>query len=154
MISQCSRRGRKPIFTIRRTKIKHEHRISDQQNGLRAHGQRSTDRSGRIADLFIASLSLPYIFDPSPSPFAISSLPSDHTIALPDQDSEQHVPTPYIRHLGTDPTEAGAATEPTSETPSRDDQAQTLQTPAKDQILDRNEPLRSKPKVMGRFMQF
>ena len=62
-------------------------------------------------------------------------------------------PHPTSAVSGTDPAEAGAATEPTSETPSRDDQAETLQTPAKDQILDRNELLRSKPEVVGRFMQ-
>ena len=61
-------------------------------------------------------------------------------------------PHPTSTTSGTDPTEAGAATEPTSETP-RDDQAEALQTPAKDQILDRNELLRSKPEVVGRFMQ-
>ena len=62
-------------------------------------------------------------------------------------------PHPTSAASGTDPTEAGAATEPTSETPSRDDQVKTLQTPVKDQILDRNELLRSKLEVVGRFMQ-
>jgi len=53
----------------------------------------------------------------------------------------------------TDPTESGTAAEPTSETPSREEQVETAQAPAKDQILDRNELLRSKPEVVGRFMQ-
>lgn len=52
-----------------------------------------------------------------------------------------------------DPIEASVTTEPTSETPSREDQTDTLQTTAKDQVLDRNELLRSRPEVVGRFMQ-
>jgi len=61
-------------------------------------------------------------------------------------------PLPTSSNGNSDPTEASAATEPVSETPSREDQVETLQTPAKDQVLDRNELLRSKPEVVGRFM--
>ncbi|KAF9778308.1 hypothetical protein BJ322DRAFT_1114126 [Thelephora terrestris] len=53
----------------------------------------------------------------------------------------------------TDSTEATATTETISETPSREEQAEVSQNPAKDQVIDRNELLRSKPEVVGRFMQ-
>jgi len=53
----------------------------------------------------------------------------------------------------TDPTEIGTTAEPTSETPSHEEQVETVQVPTKDQVLDRNELLRSKPEVVGRFMQ-
>ena len=62
-------------------------------------------------------------------------------------------PQPTSANGSTDPADASAATEPTSETPSREEHAETLQTPAKDQVLDRNELLRLKPEVVGRFMQ-
>lgn len=62
-------------------------------------------------------------------------------------------PQPTSANGSTDPTEAGTTAEPTSETPSREEQAETLQIPAKDQVVDRNELLRSKPEVVGRFMQ-
>jgi len=61
-------------------------------------------------------------------------------------------PLPTSSNGSSDPTEASAATEPISETPSREDQAESLHTPAKDQVPDRNELLRSKPEVVGRFM--
>jgi E3 ubiquitin-protein ligase TRIP12 len=53
----------------------------------------------------------------------------------------------------TDSTEASVVTDPTSETPSREEQVEASQTPAKDQVLDRNDLLRSKPEVVGRFMR-
>lgn len=62
-------------------------------------------------------------------------------------------PQPTSTNGSTDPTETSTATESTSETPSREEQAETVQIPAKDQVLDRNELLRSKPEVVGRFMQ-
>ena len=62
-------------------------------------------------------------------------------------------PQPTSANGSTDPAETGATTEPTSETPSREEQVETVQFPAKDQVLDRNELLRSKPEVVGRFMQ-
>lgn len=64
-------------------------------------------------------------------------------------------PTPQATSANgsADPPEASIATEIVSETPSREDQTETLQTPTKDQVLDRNELLRSKPEVVGRFMQ-
>ena len=64
------------------------------------------------------------------------------------------VPQPTSANGSTDPPETGTVTEPTSETPSREEQAETVQAlPAKDQVLDRNELLRSKPEVVGRFMR-
>ena len=62
-------------------------------------------------------------------------------------------PQPTSANGSTDPTETNTTTEPTSETPSREEQAETVQISAKDQVLDRNELLRSKPEVVGRFMQ-
>ena len=62
-------------------------------------------------------------------------------------------PQPTSANGNTDLTETGTTTEPTSETPSREEQLETVQVPAKDQVLDRNELLRSKPEVVGRFMQ-
>lgn len=62
-------------------------------------------------------------------------------------------PQPTSPNGTADSTEASTATEPSSETPSREEQAEALQSPAKDQVLDRNELLRSKPEVVGRFMQ-
>ena len=62
-------------------------------------------------------------------------------------------PQPTSPNGTTDSTEASATTEPTSETPSREEQVEAPQSPAKDQVLDRNELLRSKPEVVGRFMQ-
>lgn len=59
-------------------------------------------------------------------------------------------PQPTSPNGTTDSTEASVATEPTSETPSREEQ---VEAPPKDQVLDRNELLRSKPEVVGRFMQ-
>lgn len=61
-------------------------------------------------------------------------------------------PTPA--NGSTDHTDASVATEPSPETPSsREEQTETLHTPPKDQVPDRNELLRSKPDVVGRFMQ-
>ena len=62
-------------------------------------------------------------------------------------------PQPTPTNGSTDPTESAIVAEPTPETPSREDQVETAQPPAKDQVLDRNELLRSKPEVVGRFMQ-
>lgn len=62
-------------------------------------------------------------------------------------------PLPTSSNGSTDPTEASATIDAVPETPSREDQAEVPQTPAKDQVLDRNELLRSKPEVVGRFMQ-
>jgi E3 ubiquitin-protein ligase TRIP12 len=70
-----------------------------------------------------------------------------------DTSAAASTPQPTSANGSTDPTEAGTAAEPTSETPSREEQAETLQIPAKDQVVDRNELLRSKPEVVGRFMQ-
>lgn len=53
----------------------------------------------------------------------------------------------------TDPLDLSAATEPASETPSREDHVEASRDSTKDQVLDRNELLRSKPSVVGRFMQ-
>ena len=63
------------------------------------------------------------------------------------------IPQPTSANGSTDPTETGTTTEPTSETPSREEQVEAVQVSAKDQVLDRNELLRSKPEVVGRFMQ-
>lgn len=52
-----------------------------------------------------------------------------------------------------DSTETSVATEPTSEALPREEQAEASHSPAKDQVLDRNELLRSKPEVVGRFMR-
>lgn len=62
-------------------------------------------------------------------------------------------PQPTSANGRTDPTEPGTAAEPTSEAPSHEEQTVIAQVPAKDQVLDRNELLRSKPEVVGRFMQ-
>lgn len=62
-------------------------------------------------------------------------------------------PRPTSANGSTDPTETNTAAESTSETPSREEQTEAVQVPAKDQVLDRNELLRSKPEVVGRFMQ-
>lgn len=61
-------------------------------------------------------------------------------------------PLPTSSNGSSDPTDASAATEPVSETPSREDQVESLHTSAKDQVPDRNELLRSEPEVVGRFM--
>lgn len=51
-----------------------------------------------------------------------------------------------------DHTETSTAADPAPEAPPREEQAEVSQNPAKDQVLDRNELLRSKPEVVGRFM--
>ena len=62
-------------------------------------------------------------------------------------------PQPTSANGSTDSTETNTAAEPTPETPPREEHAEPVQTSAKDQVLDRNELLRSKPEVVGRFMQ-
>ena len=62
-------------------------------------------------------------------------------------------PQPTSPNGTTDSAETSAATEPTSETPTREENPDTPQNPPKDQVLDRNELLKSKPEVVGRFMQ-
>ena len=62
-------------------------------------------------------------------------------------------PQPTSPNGTADSTEASAAIEPASEAPSREEQVEVPQIPAKDQVLDRSELLRSKPEVVGRFMQ-
>ena len=60
---------------------------------------------------------------------------------------------PTSANGSTDSTETNTATEPTPESPPREEHTEPVQAPAKDQVLDRNELLRSKPEVVGRFMQ-
>jgi E3 ubiquitin-protein ligase TRIP12 len=62
-------------------------------------------------------------------------------------------PQPTSPNGTTDSTETSVATETISETPSREEQVEAPQNPAKDQVPDRNELLRSKPEVVGRFMR-
>lgn len=72
------------------------------------------------------------------------------------RDASSAVPSthqPTSPNGATDPTEASATIEPNSETPSREEPADASQNPGKDQVVDRNELLRSKPEVVGRFMQ-
>lgn len=71
------------------------------------------------------------------------------------RDSPATIPTlqPTSPNGTTDSAETSVTIESTSETLSREEQAEALQVPAKDQVLDRNELLRSKPEVVGRFMR-